>query len=71
MVNSIPELLTAILKAYETYLSTQQESWERKKDKKQIKAIQNADEIVDRIKDMGINDNKLNQLIDKHQKYNN
>lgn len=71
IVLAITGFLNSLSNAYKEYLATRQETYDRKRDKQQVRCIQNCDLIVDRIRSLMIDDKQLNKLIAKHQRLNN
>ena len=71
IVVAVTSFLNSLTKAFEKYLATRQEAYNRKADKRQVACIRNADAIVDRIKELDIKDKVLGKLTHKHQTLNN
>ena len=69
--NAIASAIKEGLSLWKTYLSTRQEAYERKMDKRKAKAIEYGERIVLRVQELKIEDRQVEGLIKKFFKYNN
>ena len=69
-VSEWAKLATAISRLAETIFATRESSYNRKLDKKQVKAIEYGEKVILRIKELEIEDKKLEKLILQFFKYN-
>lgn len=71
VVIAIVSFLDKAADAWQSYIDTRQEAYIRKMDKQKRKAIDYAEFMIMRIKELGIEDKELDKLVVKFFKYNN
>jgi hypothetical protein len=70
-VVAIAKTLEKMLSLWETFIRTRQQAYERKMDKRKRKAIDTAEKIILRLKELGIEDKIINRQVEIFFKYNN
>ena len=71
IVVAVTNFLEKAMSAWEVFISTRQEAYNRAQDKRKNRAINCAEDIIFRIRSLQIEDKELDKLIRIFFKYNN
>ena len=69
-VGAIAAAIQEALAAWKTFIATREAAYNRKKDKKQVKAIDAAEQLALKIKSLDLNNKEVDKLIIRFFKYN-